>query len=56
MTARARAKFRRLKKVNTFSQIICPSLFVCTPESPLCRPCFTRCSTCRGVSPSLGSG
>ncbi len=38
ITARARAKFKILKKVNTFSRMICPSVLVLIPPVPLCRP------------------
>ena len=56
ITARAKAKFSKLKKVNTFSRMIWPSVLVLMPVSPLSRPWRFRAATWSGERPAAGSG
>ncbi len=56
ITAKARAKFKILKKVRTFSRIIWPSVFVWMAALPLCRPWRVRWRTCSSERPAWGSG
>ena len=56
ITAKARAKFKILKKVRTFSRMIWPSVFVWMAALPLCRPWRVRWRTCSSERPAWGSG